>query len=62
MLKIREFGIKHNRYVSCSVVPSWGDSYFFTSQILFIGHGYLSQTRQLALPSFAFSSFRECAF
>ena len=34
---------------------SWRKSYFFTSPILFKGHGFLSQTRQLTIPSFAFS-------
>ena len=41
---------------------SWRDSHFFTCPILFRGHGFLSRTRQSTLPSFAFSSFRECAF
>ena len=40
----------------------WRESHFFTCPILFRGHGFLSQTRQLTLPSFAFSWFRECAF
>ena len=34
---------------------SWQESHFFTCPILFRGHGFLSQTRQLAIPSFAFS-------
>ena len=41
---------------------SWRESHFFTCPILFRGHGFLSQTRQLTLPSFAFSWFREYAF
>ena len=38
---------------------SWRESHFFTCPILFRGHGFLSQTRQLAIPSFAFSQFRK---
>ena len=41
---------------------SWRYSHFFTCPILFGGHGFLFQTRQLTIPPFAFSSFRECAF
>ena len=41
---------------------SWQDNHSLTSPILFRGHGFLSRTRQSTLPSFAFSSFRECAF
>ena len=39
----------------------WRESHFFTCPILFRGHGFLSQTRQLAIPSFAFSQFRKYA-
>ena len=59
---LRKFGIKHCRYAFCCVALGWQESHFFTCPILFRGHGFLSQTRQLAIPSFAFSSFRECAF
>ena len=44
-----------------SHITSWQDSHFFTCPILFRGHAFLSQTRQLVIPWFAFSSFRKCA-
>ena len=44
-----------------SLGVSWKDSHFFACPILFRGHGFLSPTRQLAISSFAFSSFWECA-
>jgi len=51
MQAIREFKIREIRYVNYRVAVG-----------LLAGHGFLSQTRQSTLPSFAFSWFRECAF
>ena len=53
---------KHNRRDNYSVAPAGQIAIFFTSQFLFKWHGILSHTRQLTIPSFAFSSFRKCAF
>ena len=60
--EIREFGIKTQSLCLLLRSTSWRDSHFFTSPILFREYGFLSPTRQSPLPSFAFSSFRECAF
>ena len=58
---IREFGIKHNCYASRRLALAGEIAISLTVLILFRRHGFLSPTRQLTLPSFAFSLFRKCA-
>gem|GEM_PF-5952746 len=53
---------KPRRYVSKFYITNLNDSHFLTSPVLFKRHGILSRTRQLAIPSFAFTSFRGFAF
>ncbi|KDR52170.1 hypothetical protein HMPREF1991_01795 [Hoylesella loescheii DSM 19665 = JCM 12249 = ATCC 15930] len=59
---IREFGIKANCYANCRIALVGEIVISSLGLVLFKRHGILSRTRQLAIPSFAFSSFRECAF
>jgi len=54
--------MKHNCYANCHVELAVEIAISLPALFLFKGHGVLFQTRQLGIPSFAFSSLRACAF
>ena len=58
---MRDFGIKSNRYANCRIALVGEIVIALLGLVLFKIHGILSRTRQLTIPSFAFSSFRKCA-
>ena len=60
-IMMREFGIKHNRYTNCRIALVDEIAISLLGLVLFKSHGILSRTRQLTIPSVAFSSFRKCA-
>jgi len=58
---MRYFGIKPNRYANSRIAPVGKIVIALLGLVLFKSHGILSRTRQLTIPSVAFSSFRKCA-
>ena len=53
---------KHYRYDNYSVAQAGEIAIFLPAGSCLKRHGILSRTRQLTIPSFAFSSFRKSAF
>ena len=60
--KIREFGTRHSRYANYRVALTGEIATFLLVDSCLKGMVFYPHTRQLTIPSFAFSSFRKCVF